>query len=382
MMKYGLIIGTAAMLLSVFSCRNGGGQGENAVRPEQAGTADGPQLITVTREQFDEAGMALGDPVPTLFEALVRATGEVRAIPSGKAEVSSLIPGRVSKVSLNLGDRVARGGVLFSLESNEFIELQQEYAVAVHREKLLAAEYERQKTLSDQQVIAEKDFLRTESEYRSTMATREGLNARLRMLNIDPLQVEQGKVMPVLEVRSPIRGFITSQKLVMGHYVSPGEVVVEVVDPDMLQLYLQVFEKDLAGLEQGQEVRFFTPDQPGRIFKATLSQIGKSIDPVSKTVGCMATLQSADHQAFVNNLFVEAGILTSEREALSVPAEAVVVAGERNFLLVLVEETDRELVFEAREVKVGAVRGGSAELLEQGVGQVLIKGAYDLWTEE
>lgn len=339
-------------------------------------------MITVSRDQFRAVGMVLGNPSPVQFENEVRATGFVRAVPSGRAEVSGLIPGRIRKVYHNIGDRVARGDILFSLESNEFIELQQEYAVTTHREKQLADEYERQKTLSEQQVIAEKDFLLTESEYKSMMATRQGLRARLQMVQVNPEQVENGTIVPYLYVRSPIGGFITSQELVMGHYVMPEEVLVEVVDPQMLQLYLQVFEKDLAGVQTGQKVWFFTPDQPDRIFEAKLSRIGRSIDPVNKTVICMATIDAGKSAGFVNNLFVEARIITQEREAMAVPDQAVLQAGDKNYLFELQSENDRELIFRAREVEVGVSRNGYTEIPDQDWQQILIEGAYDLWAEE
>lgn len=339
-------------------------------------------MITVSRDQFQAVGMVLGIPAPVKFQDEIRATGFVRAVPSGRAEVSGLIPGRIRKVYQNIGDRVARGDILFSLESNEFIELQQEYAVTTHREKQLAAEYERQKTLSEQQVIAEKDFLRTESEYKSMAATRQGLKARLEMVQVNPEQVENGTIVPYLYVRSPIGGFITSQELVLGHYVMPEKVLVEVVDPQMLQLYLQVFEKDLAGVQTGQKVRFFTPDQPDRVFEAKLSRIGRSIDPVNKTVICMATIDAGESSGFVNNLYVEARIATKEREAMAVPDQAVLQAGDKSYLLELQSETDHELIFKAIEVQAGASRNGYTEITDQGWQQVLIEGAYDLWTEE
>lgn len=370
------------MLALLYSCQGGGEQG-SATASEQITAAGGDHsVITVTRDQFRTVGMELGEPSAMQFEDVVRVTGFVRAVPSGRAEVSGLIPGRVRKVYHTLGDRVSRGAILFSLESNEFIQLQQEYAVAIQKEKQLASEYERQKTLVEQQVVAEKDFLRTESDYKSIAATRQGLGARLQMVHVNPEQVEEGNIIPYLDIRSPIGGYVTSQDLVMGHYVMPEDLLVEVVDPELLQLYLQLFEKDLAGVQTGQKVRFFTPDQPNRVFDATISRVGKSIDPASKTVGCMAEINPQELSRFVNNLFVEALIITKERETQAVPEQAVVQTGENSYLLELQSEDEQEMVFLVREIRTGITRNGYTEIMEKGVGRVLIKGAYDLWMEE
>jgi len=382
MMKYNLLTGTSILLAVLCSCHGGGDQ-ESAIPSGPEGQeGEAHSTFTVTREQFRAAGMVLGTPEQVQFEDVVTTTGFVRALPSGRAEVSGLIPGRVRKVYHTIGDRVSAGDVLFSLESNEFIQLQQEYAVATQKERQLEAEYERQKTLSEEQVIAEKEFLRTESEYRSMSATRQGLKARLQMVHVNPDRVESGNIVPYLDIRTPIGGYITSQDLVMGHYIMPEQVVAEVVDPKMLQLYLQVFEKDLKGLHAGQKVRFFTPDQPEILYKATVSRVGKSIDPSSKTVSCVATIDAQEQGEFVNNLFVEVQIIVMEREAVAVPEHAVLLSGENSYLLELQSEDDQELLFGAREVATGATLNGYTEILDQEVGRILVNGAYDLWTEE
>ena len=81
------------------------------------------------------------------------------------------------------------------------------------------------------------------------------------MINIDPAAVEKGIILPVLSVRSPIRGVVTRQDLVLGQFIEPQVTVMEVVDTRKLQLNIMVFERDLAGLAPGQTVKFHTPGQ-------------------------------------------------------------------------------------------------------------------------
>ena len=339
-------------------------------------------LIHVTRDQFKAAGMEVRDPGPVIFTEGVQATGVVQAIPSGRAEVSTLIPGRIYQIYHTIGEKVSKGSLLFSMESNEYIELQQEYATVTQRVKLLEIEYERQKTLYEQQVVAEKEFLRTQSEYRSTLAMMEGLKARLRMTNTDPEQVEQGTILPYLKVYAPIKGIIYGQELVMGGYITPGEVVVNIVDPTTLQLYLQVFEKDLEGIEPGQQVLFFTPDRPGKINEATLLQVGRSIDPVNKKLLCTAQITPEQNAGLVDNLYVEARIVTSRREVIAVPEEAIIQSEGSTYLFTQESENEEEVVFQARPVQVGAIMDGYAEILDQQLKQVLVRGASTIWVEE
>jgi cobalt-zinc-cadmium efflux system membrane fusion protein len=381
-MRHLPVIGYILLLANLFSCQGGGG-GEDITssQGDVISDEDGTQFV-VTRDQFAASGMELGIPDTVQFSDAIRATGIVRARPSGRAEVSTLIPGRIHQIFHSLGEDIRKGEVLFALESNDYIELQQEYAATSNRVRLLEAEYKRQKTLYEQQVVAEKEFLRTESEYRTTTALMEGLKARLRMTNTDPGLIEEGTIIPYLKVRSPIKGTISRHELVMGHYITPEEVLVEIVDPAALQLYLQVFQKDMEEIEPGLKVIFYNPDRPDRTFAATLLQAGRSIDPITKKIHCTAQIVEGIATGLVDNLYVEASIITGQREVLAVPEEAVFQKGDRSFILTFIGQDEGALVFQTTQVQAGATRNGYVEILDQDLHQVLIKGGDHLWTEE
>ncbi len=379
-MNYIQIFLSFLLLLSLPVCNRRTESPEGTAAQGGGAAGQSETLIRVSRDHFTSSGMGVSDPSEVLIQDEVHATGTVRATPSGRAEVNSLIPGRIHRIHHAVGEAVSAGDVLFTLESNEYIELQQEYATVSNRVKLLKVEFERQKTLFEQQVVAEKEFLRTESEYRSTLSMMEGLKARLQMVHTDPGQVETGIIVPYLKVLSPINGTITGQELVMGHYVTPGEVVTEVVDPGTLMLYLQVFEKNLEEIRPGQQVLFFTPDRSGTVKEATLLQVGRSIDPVNKKVLCTARINKEDAGGLVNNLFVETRIIVNQREVLAVPEEAVLQIGESAYILTLVEEEGNDMIFRAVEIPAGPARNGYVEVKDPDLKQVLIRGAFDLWT--
>ncbi len=69
-----------------------------------------------------------------------------------------------------MGEYIKKGQLLFTLESNEIILLQQEYAEAFNQLNSLKASYERQKALSEEQITSQKDFINAESDYRSLVS--------------------------------------------------------------------------------------------------------------------------------------------------------------------------------------------------------------------
>jgi cobalt-zinc-cadmium efflux system membrane fusion protein len=339
-------------------------------------SAEGSEEIVITREQFESTGMKLGDPELTTFSQKVRATGYIASSPGGIAEINSLISGRVKNTMLSVGDQVKKGQMLFTLESTEIIRLQQAYAEGYNEVKALKASFDRQKSLADEGITSQKEFINTESEYRSLLAKVDGLKAQLRMINIDPSEVEKGKIVPVATIRAPISGYVTKQELVMGQFIDPQKMLMEIVDIEQLRLNISVFEEDLKNMVPGQEVLFYDPDDKQAIYKARLSHIGKSIDRETKSISCIAELTEADKDAMVNGMFVETDIITCHREALAVPSEALIKEDDRYFLLVKVDERAGNLIMKKTAVQIGTVTLDNAEVLTEGLKDVLLVGAY------
>jgi cobalt-zinc-cadmium efflux system membrane fusion protein len=379
-MKHALHILLVPALISISSCHGGAGDGSAAIETGAETVRSGE--IVLTKDQFNEAGMKVGDPSIVMFSNEVTANGIVVSSIAGSAKINTLIPGRVRQINQAEGETVRKGEALFSLESHEIIMLQQEYAEVHYQVELLAADYERQKSLSEEKIMARKDFLKTESDYKSMLAKAEGLSARLRMIHIDPSEVEAGTIVPYLTIQSPIAGTVTRQELVLGQFIDPQKTVMEVVDTRKLQLSLRVFEQDLEGIVTGQLVQFNTPDQPDRVFEATLSHIGRSIDPETKTVHCIASLDPAVRGVFVNNLYVETRIITCEREARAIPEQALIREPDRDFVWILVDEKEDQLIFRKIPVHTGVTREGITEVLDDELSSVLLEGAYSLWSED
>ena len=124
-MKYSLLFILTSLFLCISSCSSGvrgADAGEEMAAPGESGE------IILSREQFESSGMKTGLPSPMMFSNSVVSNGYVLASIKGGAEISTLISGRVKQINYSMGDYVRKGAVLFLLESNEIILLQQSYA--------------------------------------------------------------------------------------------------------------------------------------------------------------------------------------------------------------------------------------------------------------
>lgn len=339
-------------------------------------------LVEVTQEQFNSMKMEVATLQEREFDNTIKASGKIDVPPKSRAKVTSFVGGYVKTTSLLVGDRVTKGQPLLTLESPEYIDLQQSYLEIAGQMEYLKSEYERQKTLFDEKISSQKKYLEAESDYKRAKATYESLRQKLNMLRINPAQVEQGKFSSYITVYSPISGDITANNANVGMAISPTNVIMEIVETQAMHLGLAVFEKDIFNLKTEQKIRFTVPQVGSQEFEAKVTQIGKSVEGNDRIINVYASLDSDTKQKLITGMFVEAQLIADSRNALSVPFDAVTTEEGNNFLLVLESEKDGVYTFRKTLVKAGERNGDWIEIIPDDKfssnTKVLIKGAYDV----
>src|SRR5690606_20574534 len=142
---------------------------------------------------------------------------------------------------------------------------------------------ERQKALADENIASQKNFLKAESDYKVVQARVQGLEEKLKMLNVNIKSLEAGSIASEVHVYAPISGYVSKVNISLGVSISPNEVAVELVDTDHMHAELQVFEKDIADIRKGQKFSFRTSGSlswhEGEVYL-----VGKTIETDSRTV--------------------------------------------------------------------------------------------------
>ena len=201
--------------------------------------------INITKQQFEGENMAFGSLSEQEFNENVITNGMIDVPPHNKSSVTSFIGGYITKTPLLVGDKVKKEQLLVTLENPEFVEIQQNYLEVAEQLNYLKSEFTRQKTLYDENITSQKNFLKAESTYKSNLAHYNGLRKKLQMMSINPTSVEQGHITSTINLYAPIAGYITQVNVSNGTYVSPSDIVMEIVDTDHIHLELSVFEKDI-----------------------------------------------------------------------------------------------------------------------------------------
>ena len=351
-------------------------EGEHEELPED--------IVEMNAEQIKLAGVQLGKVEMRQVSGVIKANGIVTTAPQNSASVSVPLGGFVKSSSLLPGNAVSKGHTLAIIENTEFVDLQQNYLDIKNKYEFAEAEYKRHTELYKDDVYSEKNLQQTTSEYRSLKAQLKGIGQKLQVIGVNPATLSEDNISATIALVSPINGYVKTANLSIGKYVSPTDVLFEIVGNDNLLLELSLFEKDANTISIGQFAHF-TINNETHEHKAKIYQVGKSIN-ADKTYKVYATVQQPCNNV-LPGMYVLAHIEKTDKQVTSVPADAVVSFDNKYYIFAF--EKDKEeggkpfTEYRFIEITKGDTNDGFTEiLLPAGFDiqntKIVTKGAYKL----
>lgn len=240
--------------------------------------------------EVDAASGATSVPNETLFN------GVLALPPQNRATVTLTLGGSIRSTTLLPGAYVRRGEVLATLENPEFITLQQTYLDSHAQNEYLHTEYVRQLTLSREEASSQKRFEQSKAEYLSMRSRMDAAAAQLALLGIDTAQLLRGGIVPYLEVKAPISGYVADVKMNVGRHFGVGEPLCEIVDKSRMMLRLTAYEKDLAHLKVGDGVEFRVNGFDNKTFRGTVTMIGQQVNSENRSIEVYVRIAAPDPQ--------------------------------------------------------------------------------------
>ncbi len=365
------------LLLLVTSCMN-----ENTEKTDSATEIALQNKITISRKQFVEANMEIGSLRDTMFSRYITSNGYVGVPVSNKATLGSFMGGNVSEILVQTGQRVNKGQSLIRIQNVEFIELQRDYLESKAELNNVQMVYERLKNLAGDNISSQKELQQAEMDYTMTGARTKALEEKLRLIQVDPKTLDVNDIKPEYSLYAPISGFVSNIYVSPGAWLNAENQTMELINTDVLFLYLEVFEKDITKIRTGMNVKGSLPDYGSNSLDATIETIGKQIDPLKRTVGVIARINNAEEYPLVYGMFAGARILYEDYQVSFLPEDAVVDVDNQNFVLLVKEESSDRLVCEQHEVRIGETINGMTEIIQnQGFAQnarFIVKGGFQL----
>ncbi len=270
------------------------------------------------------------------FKETLSVTGKVDVPPKHRSVVSPFKPGYIARTPLLEGDKVVKGQFLVSLQHTDYIELQQNYLKIFEQLSFLKEESDRKEKLYQEDITSKKEYLKAKSNYKSSLANVEGLKQTLQMLNINPKNVEEGKIASAINILAPIDGYVSKVNVSQGSYVNSDDVIMEIINLEHIHLELSVFEKDIMKVKEGQPIAFTLPEASQDVYSAKVHRIGTAIDDTNRRVEVHAHVESTAN--FMVGMYVDADILVDDKTGYGLPNSAIQSDADGSYVLVIDEK--------------------------------------------
>jgi membrane fusion protein (multidrug efflux system) len=291
------------------------------------------------------AGLAWGQaPGVIVNQAQVRsfplsaeALGNARA--NEAIDVRTEITAALKAIYFTEGQRVEKGTILAQLEN-----AQQLAELAAARAALVesSSQLKRSEELFRTNVVAASQLEQLRAEQEADQAAVHAAQSRLEKTII----------------RAPFSGRLGLRRVSVGSILNTDTVITTLDDTSVIKLDFSVPEVFLANLEPGMQVAAHSAAWPDVVFNGEVAFIDTRVDPVTRTVTVRAVVPN-NEERLRPGMFLTVSLLKQEARALTIPEEAVVPEGSRQYVFVV----DEAGLAELREIQTGRRRPGELEVL-------------------
>jgi cobalt-zinc-cadmium efflux system membrane fusion protein len=372
-LEYLAIVALAALLLGAAGC--GKKEAPSAGTEAKSAPAAGPRSVEIPAAQKQflsiEAASALqGSDVLVL-------PGRVAFRSQAQSAVGAPVPGRVAAVLVRPGELVKAGAPLLAIDSADAAAGRSALDQATTRLSSAENMFKRQVEMVEKGVGLEID--RQEAEARLKEARAEHERARYAAGLIGSGQGNR------YTVRAPADGVVMAIRVSVGASVAPGgDPLIELGDPNRLQVVAQVPEGEMHRVTIGQEAEVELPALALRV-AARAESFSPRVDPESRRAQLYLSLAkpaggTADPVGLRAGMLAQVKLRVAGEDGLSVPIAAVLIKdGKRR--VVYVERPDG--TFEARDVQTGRNRDGRVMILQglQAGERIVVRGGLLLDTQ-
>jgi len=336
---------------------------------------------------------------PQSIAGVIPATGKVLVPEDRVAVIGPVNAGRIVRLFAGQGSRVQKGQKLADLESADIDQAEADYLKAladyenarrssVAEIRLAQANYDRTKLLYEKTITAGKNLQTAEhdlevakaageSSVNGAKATLTAARRHLLILGLSSSTIDSLPKKPdlaaVFSLNSPIAGTVIERNATVGASVGTDANLFKIIDLSRVWIDANVFEKDLARVRMGQEVKVNLPALPGSTYTGRVILIDSVVDPETRTIKVRTEVANPDSR-LKPDMFANVEIVTDlNRSAISVPQTAVLNDGGKT--VVFVAEGNG---YQKREVHTGIQNGDRLEIVE-GLSpgeKVVVKGNY------
>jgi membrane fusion protein, heavy metal efflux system len=339
-------------------------------------------VITLTKDAVERAGIEVSEAAAAAGADHVRLPGVVEPNAYRQVAVTSLVGGRVVRVSAQLGDRVRQGQDLAQVYGPELADARTKYVGAKAMLDAHDRELQRTQKLVEIGAASRQELERIHAEHAAQTAEVENARARLQLLGAAADDPAAGKAdSATITVPAPIDGVVTERLANPGLNVDPTTKLFSIVDLSNVWIVADVYEKDLSRVREGAPATVTAAAYPGRSLRGRVSYIDPQLNAGTRTA--KARIEVANPRGELRlGMYTEVSIETGQHTSVvSVPKGAIQNVADRQVVYVTVPGDSTKFI--EREVRVGSSSGDVVEVLSglDARDSVVSKGSFFLRAE-
>lgn len=363
-MKYYIYMGGLAISMA-FGCSSSETGKEKAVVTNE-------NEVSLTAKQANNVGLQIGEVAFGEISETLKLQGKIDVPPQNLVSVSIPLGGYLKSTTMLPGTKVVKGQLIAIMEDPQYIQLQQDYLGIHNRLDYAAKELARQRELNVSKANSDKTLQQTETEYQNLRIGHAALIEKLKLINISAGSLNGGRISKSVNIYSPINGYVSKVNVNIGKYVTPSDVIFELINPSDIHLNLTVFEKDLDRISIGQEVSAYTNAVPDKKYETEVILVSHNVEGGRSEVHCH--FEQYDKR-LVPGMYMNAELQFKKQRAQLVPEDAVVSFENRDYVFL----ASSALKFAMTEVRTGEAADGKIAVVTDLTGKkIVLKGAYSL----
>lgn len=271
---------------------------------------DDGNTITIDNRRRQMIGLETGEATHRDLVKSIRAVGEVTFDERLLSNITLKFDGFIGDLKADyVGRQVTRDQVLFTVYSPELLAAQQEYLETLKRRA---------------GVGGQNGLLRAS---RQRLALWDMSDAEIRALE------ERGAPQDYVAIYAPRSGTLIERHIADGSAAKMGQTLLSIVDLSRVWIEAEVFEADLDLVRVGMNADVTLPYLPGRTYPTTVEYVYPYLHGQSRTGRIRLSLENPDGE-LKPDMYAQVSLQADLGHRLSVPEEAVIVAGQSRVVFV------------------------------------------------
>ncbi len=295
---------------------------------------DDANVITIDNRRRQMIGVETGETTHRDLVKSIRAVGEVTFDERLLSQVALKFDGYIGDLKADyVGTEVTKNQVLFTVYSPELLAAQQEYLETRRR--------------------------RPNSQNSLLRAARQ----RLALWDMSDQEItaleRRGEPLDYVAFHAPRSGTLIERHIADGSAAKMGQTLLTIADLSSVWIEADVFEADLELVKVGMSASVTLPYLPGKTYPATVEYVYPYLEGKSRTGRIRLSLDNSDGE-LKPDMYAQVSLQADIGHRLSVPEEAIIVAGESRVVFVDLGAGRLKPV----RIKAGRGANGFVEVLE------------------